>query len=145
LRTTRGSAIVDSDLQHRVSSIAEAHGLAFVLIFGSASKGLAGPLSDVDVAVYMKVAPSDEGLLRLQANLTAKFIEVFKRNDVDLVIINSAPCRLRYEAVRTGVPVYLEDPKLFAKVFTQIVDEYLDFRPYLSVHYAAARRYFGLM
>jgi len=81
----------------------------FAYLFGSAAQGGQGALSDVDIALYIKVGTMDafEAKLSLHADLC----RLLKRNDVDVVVLNSASnLMLLDEIVRTGVVLFDGDP-----------------------------------
>jgi hypothetical protein len=58
----------------------------FAYVFGSAAEGSVGPLSDVDLAIYVK--DPDGFSLNDKLLIHADCCRVLKRNDIDLVILN---------------------------------------------------------
>lgn len=73
----------------------------FAYLFGSHASGQAGPLSDVDVAVYLdrRVKP-----WAYRLKLMEKLSKLLKRDDLDLVVLNQAPPLLGYEIIKFGKP-----------------------------------------
>ena len=65
--------------------------LLFAYLFGSLAAGKAGPLSDVDIAVYLDDA-TDIGKYRLE--LIERLVDVLGTERLDLVVLNTAPTSL---------------------------------------------------
>ena len=62
----------------------------FAYLFGSYAKGKITPLSDVDIAVYLSGSNFSQKRLEILGGL----IEVLKTDEIDLVILNTAPLPL---------------------------------------------------
>jgi predicted nucleotidyltransferase len=97
----------------------------FAYLFGGAAAGRLTPLSDVDVAVYLDPA-ADPVAARLQA------IDAVTRHlatdDVDLVVLNSAPTALAGR-VLTGRTVILDrEPFLRHRFESLALRQFADFR-----------------
>jgi predicted nucleotidyltransferase len=117
------------DILGRLGTLGEALRLCpairFAYLFGGAAVGRLTPLSDVDVAVYLDPA-ADLVAARLQA------IDAVSRHlateDVDLVVLNSAPTAL-VGRVLTGRKVILDrDPFLRHRFESLALREFADFR-----------------
>lgn len=94
----------------------------FAYLFGSQARGNAGPLSDVDVAVFLDRRLSCfEWRLRLMEQLA----QVLETERLDLVVLNDASPVLRYEVIREG-QVIKEDKKKRVEFETRALAEYLD-------------------
>ncbi|HEX6899160.1 MAG TPA: nucleotidyltransferase domain-containing protein [Thermoanaerobaculia bacterium] len=104
-------------------------------LFGSAARGEAGPLSDVDVAVLL--SPSIAPETRLE--ITAALWEALERRcpRVDLVILEEAPPALRHRVFRDGILLVERDERRRVAFETRAIQEYLDFQ-YLSEIYDRA-------
>jgi len=59
----------------------------FAYLFGSLSKGRPSPLSDVDVAVFLREGDLSEKRLEILGHL----MKILKTDEVDLVILNTPP------------------------------------------------------
>jgi hypothetical protein len=94
----------------------------FAYVFGSCSRGDAGPLSDVDVAVFLegRVKP-----FAFRLRLMEKLSQVLGTERFDLVTLNDAPPVLRYEVVREG-QVIKENKSRRVDFETRTLGEYLD-------------------
>ena len=94
----------------------------FAYLFGSSARGTTGPLSDVDVAVYLdEKADLFECRLRLMRVLS----RVLKTERVDVIVLNEAPMLLGYAVIRDGV-VIKEHREARIPFETFIMRHYLD-------------------
>jgi predicted nucleotidyltransferase len=94
----------------------------FAYVFGSCSRGDAGPLSDIDVAVFLdsRIEPFE---FRLQ--LMETLARALGTEHLDLVTLNDAPPVLRYEVIREGL-VVKENKAARVEFETRTLAEYLD-------------------
>lgn len=94
----------------------------FAYLFGSLACGNSGPLSDLDLAVYL------DGRLDFFAyrlNLMESLAKVLKTENFDLVVLNNAPIVLKNEVIRHSV--ILKDDRPRRVMFeSRTVREYLD-------------------
>jgi len=63
----------------------------FAYLFGSFARGSTSPLSDLDIAVYLAGAELADKRMEILGDL----IDIFKTDEIDLVILNTAPLTLR--------------------------------------------------
>ena len=94
-----------------------------VYAFGSAASNVAGPLSDVDVAVLLERRLDWDAERELRGRLDA----VAPR--VDVVILNEAPPALRFEIVTSGRCLLAHDPREQAEFEIVSLSRFLDFQP----------------
>jgi hypothetical protein len=86
-------------------------------------KGVAGKLSDVDVAVLLSKGYDSAFDYRL--HLTGKLAEIIGR-ETDVVILNAASPLLRYEAIKYGRVLFCRDENERVNFEERTLDEYLD-------------------
>ena len=102
----------------------------FAFLFGSAVLGRTTPLSDVDLAVYVSdLSPSRD----IRSELTSELMGALKRNDVDLVLLNSAPPLLRHRILTQGECLLVRDPLEEQRFFVRTLQEYFDTAPLRSI------------
>lgn len=118
-----------SDVGQRLATIAQALApipdVVFAYLFGSVASGRPGPLSDVDVAVYLEEG-TDCGRRRFEV------IEALARHlgtdGIDVVVLNSAPIALAGR-VLSGRRVILDRrPFVRHRYESLTAREFLDFR-----------------
>lgn len=93
------------ELDRAARRLAEDPRVLAVWGFGSRARGTAGPRSDVDLAVLLDEEVDLVQELRLRSRVT----EALRRDDVDLVVLNSAPPLLRYEVIAAGRRLFARD------------------------------------
>ncbi|MHA1300337.1 MAG: type VII toxin-antitoxin system MntA family adenylyltransferase antitoxin [Candidatus Helarchaeota archaeon] len=97
-------------------------------IFGSYAKNTQNKLSDIDFAIFLKKNKKDY-LINKRMEYIGKLIEIFKINEVDLVILNNAPIFLQYVIIKTGNLIFSRDEKTRVKYETRVIRDYLDIKP----------------
>jgi predicted nucleotidyltransferase len=104
------------------SLLAQNSQVKFAYLFGSSVRGETGPLSDIDIAVFLdgRVSPFD-----FRLRLSASLAQALGSEHFDLVTLNDAPLLLKYEVVRGGRVIKEEKNKRVA-FETKVLSEYLD-------------------
>ena len=102
----------------------------FAYLFGSCVRNEDGPLSDIDLAVYLdkRVDFFSTRLLFLE-----EISRLLKGHPVDLVVLNNTLLVLQYEAIRDSI-ILKEDKKRRILFETGVLREYLDTEPIRAVH-----------
>lgn len=83
--------------------------IRFAYLFGSVAKGEVAPLSDIDIAFF--ISDVDSGaVFDLKLSLHGDICRALKRNDVDLVVLNTVANNMLIEdIIRHGVVIYDSD------------------------------------
>ncbi len=97
--------------------------IVFCYIFGSYGKGKVSPLSDVDIAVYLK---TKKDLFERKIEILGIANEILKTDEVDLIILNEAPLSLIHSVFRTGKLLFSRDELLRVKFFAKNLKEYME-------------------
>ena len=90
------------------SLFAKTDSVLFAYLFGSCAKGDNGPLSDIDLAIYVK----DPSTFTFQNKLAlyADICRILKSNNVDLVVLNQMDNLIIHEKIiHNGELFYLKD------------------------------------
>ncbi len=130
---TRGfltSLKTNTDVIRAAADVLERYRLRvrFAYLFGSVARGDTGPASDFDFAVYFTDGSSAE-LLDLQLSLCADLCRALKRNDVDIVVLNTASnLMLLDEIVRHGIVLQDSDQDRRRDFELRTLHRSLDFR-----------------
>jgi uncharacterized protein len=96
-------------------------------LFGSQARGDVGPLSDVDLAVWLD-APAKERFRR-QLDLTAGAASLLGTDAVELVVLNGAPPLIAQRIIREGELLADRDALERVRLETDAVIRYLDTIP----------------
>jgi uncharacterized protein len=131
---------IDDAARARLRDALDCDGVVAASMFGSQATGRAGPLSDLDVAVWLDPTLSDSERFRLRLELTGLAASALATNEVDLVVLNDAPPLLKHRALRSGVRLLDRDPIARVRLESRAVSEYLDTRPLRERLTAAMRR-----
>lgn len=110
----------------------------FAYLFGGLVKGRRTPLSDIDIAVYLKSAAD---IASTKMTLIDLLIRVFNTDAVDVVILNDAPLSLAGRIQRTSKVLVDKDPPRRYTYESLIRREFADF---LIQERAVLYRRFGL-
>src|SRR4030067_3558869 len=80
-----------------------------VLAFGSLAAGELKPLSDLDFGVLVSKQIDKEKRFDKHLDLIGLFNEIFKTDEVDLVLLNDAPMRFSHKIIASGKLLYCAD------------------------------------
>ncbi len=120
---------MEHDLTKELKWFFEKHAdqVRFAYLFGSAARGNQTVLSDIDIAVYITKETTDAFDAKL--SLHADLCRALKRNDVDVLVLNTATnLILLDEVVRTGLVLYDADPEARVEFELGILHQALDFK-----------------
>ena len=101
-----------------------------VYLYGSAAKGMAGKLSDVDIGVLLDESLSKKDRFDLQLKFIGDISEILGTDRIDLVIMNDVPNSLNYEIIKTNPPLFISDSILKMDFEQMVLSRYLDRRYY---------------
>lgn len=99
-------------------------------LFGSAARGDAGKLSDIDIAVLFHPLVNRKERFELQLEFIGKLTALLKTERIDLVVINEAPLPLQYEIIRANHPLFVRDREDMIDFEHRVLSRYLDRRYY---------------
>lgn len=118
--------------------------VSMAFLFGSYTKGQALFDSDVDIAVYFK--PKER---RLEWEEVGEWSEVIKiwadtekilGKNVDVLVLNKAPCLIAFDAVHTGIPLVIKDHLLYLRFLSLINSAAIDFREFIEDYWRIEQR-----
>lgn len=112
--------------------------IRFAYLFGSFAKGTQNKLSDLDVAVFLDcTALKPEAYpYGYKASLITELMQLLKRNEIDVVVLNESTPLLKYEVVRHGVSIYEVDRAQRISFQANTFSRYFDLLPFLKVSHA---------
>lgn len=136
IRETLLPAGVKDRLETLGPALERCPGVVFAYLFGTAATGRLSPLSDIDVAVYL-----DDRIDPLEGRLQAigAVTEHLRTDEVDVVVLNSAPASLKGRILGARQIVCDRDPFRRHRFESQALREFFDFR--LFEHRLLRRRY----
>ncbi|WAM36753.1 type VII toxin-antitoxin system MntA family adenylyltransferase antitoxin [Caldicellulosiruptor acetigenus] len=104
-------------------------------LFGSLAMGTYTPLSDIDIAVLLAKGLSREIMEELENEILEGLMKIFKTDEIDLVVLNSAPLSVRYGVLKTAKIIYCSNTEKTVDFQTEVVSKYLDIKPYREEFY----------
>jgi hypothetical protein len=120
---------LDAAALERLSRALDREGVVAAMLIGSQARGTAGPLSDVDIAVWHDPALDPSGRLHLQLELARVASEALRTDEVDIVMLNRAPPLLRHRAIRDAKRLVDRDPPQRVRFEARSLIDYLDTKP----------------
>ena len=113
----------------RLSGALDREDVVAAMLIGSQARGIAGPLSDVDVGVWHKPGLGPKALLKLRLELTDAAVRALGTDEVDVVLLNGATPLMRHRAIRDARRLVERDPKARVRLEARAVLDYLDTAP----------------
>ncbi len=120
---------LDAAALDRLTHALDREGVVAAMLIGSQARGNAGPLSDIDVAVWHKPSLGPSQRLSLQLGLASAAGSALGTNEIDIVMLNRAPPLLRQRAVRDAVRLVERDPDERVRLETRAILDFLDTAP----------------
>lgn len=112
---------VENILNENIDKLLSLFDIKLIYIFGSYAKGNNRKSSDLDIAVLMgEYAPLDK------INLIGEFMDIFKRDDIDLVVLNDVNEVLKFQVIKYGKNVYKKSEENRILFEARVMDEYMD-------------------
>jgi uncharacterized protein len=96
----------------------------FAYLFGGLAKGAQGPLSDVDIAVFL-TPQADFAAAKLE--LVGQLIDILSTDELDLVVLNTASLPISAEILRNKRLLTDKDPFFRHKFESLTLRKYFDF------------------
>lgn len=119
----------DAGARRRLSAALDRPPVVSGLLFGSQARGTAGPLSDVDVAVWFEPGSTASERFQAQIEVTSAAADALATGEVQVVVLNEATPLLRHRAMRDGIRLLDRDRKTRIRLETRAMLEYLDTAP----------------
>lgn len=107
--------------------------ILFAYLFGSAVKGTAGRLSDIDLAVFLGPSYRHHSAGYGYRSELSDELSSLLAVSVDVVILNNAKALLRYEVIKNGVLLYSRSNTKRRSFHEKTTRDYLDLKPLYQV------------
>lgn len=98
--------------------------IAFAYLFGSLARGESLPLSDLDIAVYLR---DDRGHSATKMKILDPLVDILGTEEIDLVILNHAPLSLNARILLNKRLIADNDPYLRHQWESLTLRKYFDF------------------
>ena len=121
---------IGSNIRERLKELPSYFGargdVAVAYLFGSYEEGRTTSLSDVDIAVLLKIPSEEESYFPMRLEVLHDVCHVLGTDEVDLVILNQCSVTLAYHAIRSRNVIYSEDERARVAFETRVVAQFLD-------------------
>jgi predicted nucleotidyltransferase len=131
---------VEAAARKRLAVALDREGVVAAMLIGSQAREAAGPLSDVDIAVWHEPGLDSAQRFRLQLDLLAAAEAALGTGEIDLVMLNGAPPLFRQRALRDGVRLIERDGEERVRLETRTIIDYCDTVPLRAELGRALRR-----
>ena len=102
--------------------------VVFAYLFGSGARGEVSPLSDIDIAIYL-AEENRSSFFDIKLSLHADVSRALKRNDVDLVVLNTIRNEMfTADVIRNGVVIFDRDTAVREDYEVKRLHESIDFK-----------------
>jgi len=113
------------ELIPNAQDILERHpNIIFAYLFGGLAKGRISPVSDIDIAVYLA---NVDDILEVKLEILSLLSDTLNTDEIDLVILNTAPLPLRARIIQNKKVLVDKDPALRYSFESLMLREYFDF------------------
>lgn len=130
---------IQEAINESVETISKELSISFILLIGSLAKEEQGPMSDIDIAIYIDpekhVRNSLSGSLKLGVYLEKKL----KREDIDVVVLNDALPTMKFNSINANIILYMQDEGVYEDFFVRSLSEYYDYSEFLEYQYQNAK------
>ena len=123
-----GAVDLDANAVARLVDALAASETVAAFVFGSYARGTAGPLSDLDVGVWLRPALGRDARLDLRLALASR-AERAVGGEVDLVVLQDASPLLVHHALKDRRWLFDADPVVRMRLEVEAVVEFLDTAP----------------
>lgn len=126
-----GRRIPAEQVAHVASSLERVPEVECAYLFGSAARGDAGPLSDVDIAIL----PAERLPSSARAAWHARLVEQLEREvgaPVDVLLLDDASPTLIHRVLRDGVLLLARDERRRVAFEVRAIREFLDFELFVA-------------
>jgi uncharacterized protein len=114
----------------RLEELKEDKRITALYLFGSAAEENLKPLSDIDIAVLLSRSIPKEKQLDVYLDISVKISELLETDEVDLLLMNSAPPHIIQELLSNKKLIFYNDKEELVSFIERNTMLYLDFKYY---------------
>lgn len=108
--------------KEKLNEFVSKYNISLVVIFGSHAKGRANNFSDIDIGI--RFAKSID--MSLYSLIMEELIEIFKNDNIDVVVLNYADPLLCFEIINNYKVLYEAHPEAYIEFYLYAVKSYDD-------------------
>ncbi|MGY5871844.1 MAG: nucleotidyltransferase domain-containing protein [Candidatus Thorarchaeota archaeon] len=130
---------IQEAINKSVEMILKELSIRFILLIGSHAKEEQGPMSDIDIAIYIDPEKHIRNSLTSSLKLGAYLEKKLQREDIDIVVLNDALPTMKFNSIIGNVILYMQDEGVYEDFFVQSLSEYYDYTEFLEYQYQNAK------
>ncbi len=130
---------IQEAIDEAVEIISKELSISFILLIGSHAKEEQGPMSDIDIAIYIDPQKHVRNSLTSSLKLGVYLEKKLKREDIDIVVLNDALPTMKFNSINANVILYMQDEGVYEDFFVRSLSEYYDYSEFLEVQYQNAK------
>lgn len=120
---------LDEAALERLGHALNREGVIVAMLIGSQARGTAGPLSDVDIAIWHDPSLDSRARFDLQLSLVRDAGNALGTDEIDMVMLNKAPPLMQHRAICDGKRLVERDHEERVRLETRAILDYLDTVP----------------
>ncbi|MHA1134943.1 MAG: type VII toxin-antitoxin system MntA family adenylyltransferase antitoxin [Candidatus Thorarchaeota archaeon] len=130
---------IQKAINESVEMISKELSISFILLIGSLAKEEQGPMSDIDIAIYIDPEKHVRNSLTSALKLGVYLEKKLKREDIDIVILNDALPTMKFNSINSNIILYMKDEGVYEDFFVRSLSEYYDYTEFLEFQYQNAK------
>lgn len=111
------------DKEKLKSELEKNRDISAAILYGSFAKGFANDQSDIDVAILFKKVPDPIALFSIKQELSDAM-----KSDVDVISLNSASPIICMQAIKSGIPLFINDKRAYDEFEMRLITDYADLK-----------------
>ena len=124
--------VIDTSLKAQLAAVFKDRKVVFAYLFGSQARGQVGALSDIDIAVCFDESAAFNEHFDLRLEVLGELTDLFKTDNIDLVVLNDAPPLLTHRVLKEGLLLFCASERARLDFELRAMLKYLDWKPYLE-------------
>lgn len=113
---------IKNQLKSKLNMLVSLYNIKLLYVFGSYAKNKSNRKSDLDIAILLE----DGYNPTIKLNIIGELVDIFNRDDVDLVILNNANPVLKHQIIKHGIVLYEESEEIKVNFEVRVLKEYMD-------------------
>lgn len=112
----------------------KAYPIKFAYLFGSYARNDVGPMSDIDIALYLDDETDEHKRFDIRLELIGEVGRLLKTEKLDLIILNDVDIALAYRVIYDGKIIYCKDELKRIRFEARTMSQYFDQQYYYRRH-----------
>ena len=116
------------DYQDEIIALCKENAVGLIYLFGSYAQDTANPTSDIDIAILLSNR-NRQDYQELRLFFINALMRILHKNDLDVVLLNEASIALRFNIIKNGKLLYVNDEKQRIDFESRAIIDYIETNP----------------